>query len=705
MTQRRFKRPKPEKQVANPSRSGAAGGPATAHGMKYQIDYAVLQSLDLISMELSAPHRPGAIWMEPRVIDSATMWDLGTDPPITYTEAKLNPTRQEILSWLRQVEQTANSDPNARFQIVFSRGGGQTVITLQHLIRNAVESRGDLDRFTTQLGAEGRGVDDEILAILGPNRCAILARTKVVHIPEHLLALNLGVFARLLAGQSGGDRLIQFLFHRFAEGISTRFRFSVRELISDSIGQGIQLYACPQVSCEDLDPVVSAVFMILQSCQSGLPLSVLADAASSTAPDIQGKLAPYVGATVTIEDGIVSIRPLPTFFTRPDRADFLARALGYLLSFIEHRKDELPGKTQVRNAIALAEACAGTRPQVAATVFRILDKLLKDIGDKHLVLNVAELSIKAARESKSRTRDVAEGEAHALICGRSWVYQRTGRLVLARAAADESLQCGVDIRWDRNTAYCKKCIGRLLRLEAEQASSDAAKGQLILASIEHIREAIEGFSGMSEFGQTHPEVGDCYSLLGRTLLFAGRLTEVDQSVRKAYELISDHNSKDFLDLLLLDGDLQAAKGDRHSANGCYNEALDLNVQPNPETSEMRARAHLSRGLNQAAIGERASAAHDFGCAATIWQELGELESSARAEWNAILLTKDVSIELRRRLAREPFWVGVEVIKAHRQQVTAHPHAGSARRAQPATAYWEELIRRTKERFRIEVPTW
>jgi len=180
----------------------------------------------------------------------------------------------------------------------------------------------------------------------------------------------------------------------------------------------------------------------------------------------------------------------------------------------------------------LAEACAGPRPGVTATVFRALDKFLKDIGDKHLVLKIAELSIRAAREVAPRTREVAEGEAHALICGRSWVYQRINRLADARVAAEESLQCGKDINWERNTAYCMKCLGRLLRLEAEQTPAGPTRKQLLEESARHIRDAIARFSGMPEFGSDHPEVGDCYSLLGvrfsmaagswkRNKLFAG----------------------------------------------------------------------------------------------------------------------------------------------------------------------------------------
>src|SRR5436853_3342720 len=96
-----------------------------------------------------------------------------------------------------------------------------------------------------------------------------------------------------------------------------------------------------------------------------------------------------------------------------------------------------------------------------------LDKFLKRLGDKHLVHEVAQLSISAARRAH-RTRREVEGEAHALICGLSWVLQRIGSLAQARAFAEASLKLGEDIGWQRNSAFCKKCIGRLYRMEAEQ---------------------------------------------------------------------------------------------------------------------------------------------------------------------------------------------------------------------------------------------
>jgi hypothetical protein len=432
--------------------------------------------------------------MEPRLIDAhATKWDIGMGPPTVFMEAKLNPTRQEIFGWLEQVRLGAVADTTASFHLVYSRGGGERLLTLQQLIRNATESCGDPHRFKAQIDSEGVIEHGEILETLGPEPLVALTRMKVLNVPENVLASDLQLFARQLCGEVAGARLIDYLFHKFADGVPDRREFGIQALAAEIRGRGIQLHACPNVSCEDLPSNVLGALVALQATPAGLPLGVLAEATAADDRELESALVPLVSGIVSLENSLYSIRPLATSFTRLDRADLLGRALNSVLSFIERRKYEHAAKVQVRNAIALAEVCADSRPEKTATVFRTLDKFLKDIGDKHLVLKIAELSIRAARKAIPRTREVAEGEAHALICGRSWVFQRINRLADARVAAEESLQCGKDINWDRNTAYCMKCLGRLLRLEAEQKPSGVEKKELLEQSALHIHNAVARF--------------------------------------------------------------------------------------------------------------------------------------------------------------------------------------------------------------------
>ena len=321
-------RPRNEKQQKrNAPVSGAVGGPATGHGIKYQIDYAVRQALELISRTLSAPHIPWVIWMEPRVIDAhTTKWDLGIEPPAVFIESKLNPTRQEILDWLEQVGRRAGADPNAQFHLAYSRGGGQGLVILQQLIRNATESSGDQGRFDAQIDSEGMKGHEEMLRALGLAPLTALARMKILNVPENVLGNDLQLFARQLAGESVGARLIDYLFHKFADGVPNRRQFAIQDLTAEIGAAGIQLHACPNVSCEDLASNALAALVILQASPAGLPLAVLAEASASADCELERVLAPLVGKIISVENGLYSVRPLPTSFTRPTtRSPFRSR--------------------------------------------------------------------------------------------------------------------------------------------------------------------------------------------------------------------------------------------------------------------------------------------------------------------------------------------------------------------------------------------
>jgi hypothetical protein len=116
---------------------------------------------------------------------------------------------------------------------------------------------------------------------------------------------------------------------------------------------------------------------------------------------------------------------------------------------------------------------------------------------------------------------------------------------------------GEDIGWARNTAFAKKCIGRLDRVEAEQDGTSAdRKTELLRASAEKLHEAIEMFSNNSEFGPTDRQVGDCHSLLARTYLTAGMPYEAKTALREAYDILPATPTKEYFDLLILDGDCE-----------------------------------------------------------------------------------------------------------------------------------------------------
>jgi len=185
----------------------------------------------------------------------------------------------------------------------------------------------------------------------------------------------------------------------------------------------------------------------------------------------------------------------------------------------------------VLDAVRLTRACYQTNPKAIIRTFRLLEKLLKRLGNKHLVLELADLTIAAAQQAPHDLVD-AQAHAQALICGRSWALQRLGDLPGARLAAKQSLDRGEAIGWDRNTAFCQKCTGRLARLQAEQTKDDSNERiKLLVASKQLLTDAINKFSTMTEIGPHHPEVGDCYSLIARTYLVAKEYNKAQSALQ------------------------------------------------------------------------------------------------------------------------------------------------------------------------------
>lgn len=245
------------------------------------------------------------------------------------------------------------------------------------------------------------------------------------------------------------------------------------------------------------------------------------------------------------------------------------------LDFVDNHPNAA-GRTQLHNVLALADAAdLRTAPTQVSRTFRTIQSMLKALGDKHLLLRVARRSIAASR-ADGRGREQAKDEAVAAICGVSWVYQRTGRLSEALVEAERSLALGQAIRWDRNTAFCLKCIGRLRRMQSEICPDAQERATFLRASESSLSEAVEHFTRL-DMGA---EVGDCYSLLARTYLVMGDREAARGAVAQADSRLIDSADKDYLDLRIVKGDL-ALRDDAEAAESLYSEVLATT----PETGD------------------------------------------------------------------------------------------------------------------------
>ena len=585
--------------------------------------------------------------MEPRLPTHdgfATCWDVRLSHPDRVTEAKLKPKRGDIIAWLDRIDAaTHHQQQTLEFEMFYGRGASPLLAAIEKLCRIAKEAGRNIDHFRQLLALERDSATETVLQHLTTQPHLSLLRVRLVPCDPHSLRDGIQFRLRQLVRQPDRAQLYNFLFAKFTKGLEQRATYRVRDLIQEANGDRIEFFAPPPSLPTHLPSVLSAAIYVLQHCETGLPTEVLAGAVGSTAPEIDERLSAHSGASgLAQHEGCWHIGPIRPFMFHDDGARLMAAALRQLLDFIGRHKKNAVGRRQVPNAIALAKICATDDHELVSSLFWRLDKLLKRTGNKHLVLEVANMSLEAARRPPP-TEVKTKGQAVALICGVAWVFQRIGRLAEARAAGEKSLQLGRDIEWYRNTAFCLKCLGRLFRMEAEQHSRHEPKfHELLNASVNYLERAIDGFPNATELNEADRsgEVGDCQSLLARAHLVRGELQKATAAAREAIQRITDASSKDYADLQILLGDLALERHDADGAVRFYDDAIKAAGSEDAEKSEIAARACFQKGL-----ATKSNVAFD--AAAEIWTKLEEDELAAEASWHSMLLTRRVPAAAKR----------------------------------------------------------
>jgi len=173
----------------------------------------------------------------------------------------------------------------------------------------------------------------------------------------------------------------------------------------------------------------------------------------------------------------------------------------------------------------------------------------------------------------------------------------------------------------------------------------------------------------------------------------------------AYQRIVDPDSKDYIDLVILSGDLAAARTNTEEADTYYARALELCRANDREISEMRARAFLKRGKNAAAANRGQEAIADLTKAADIWSHLGEEESAAQAKWEVINLTHKFAHEILNEFEREEVLVRVSAVDYHESLIGSRSASGSPQRARLDRNYWKTRLREARERVAANATEW
>jgi hypothetical protein len=403
--------------------------------------------------------------------------------------------------------------------------------------------------------------------------------------------------------------------------------------------------------------------------------------------------------TIHEKDGKLSspydldVLPLP-----PSSEDLLTNLLNALLAHIKHHGPNAAGPDEIENILHIA-TIPGVRRESIARVFQVLDKPLKRLGDKRLVWKAAQLTLDAAR-FKGRGEDEAQAEAVALICGTSWVLQRIGRLDEAKTDSQESLVLGEDLHWPRNTAFCKKCLGRLSRIQAEEAVTDRERDVFLTESEASLREAMRLFADLREH-DTEEEIGVPQS--ARSHAVARQAPEMDAEIGEADRLLHNEKSKAYLDFMILRGDAAAARGQRAVANGFYSDVIARRDEGDAQISEIRARAFFARGIN----GKGLDAQKDLQAAASIWHNLQD-PSEYKAAWHvrAAKGTLPRNKDVLALLQREGYPVRAKALQLH-DEASRPSKSTRARRAkaEPGVPHWEHLVQEARRLVAIERDNW
>lgn len=328
----------------------------------------------------------------------------------------------------------------------------------------------------------------------------------------------------------------------------------------------------------------------------------------------------------------------------------------------------------------------------APELFDALDRPMKYLGDKSLVLEVAEACIESC-VGTDVNEATAECEARARICGTSWVYQRTGKLGAAEQEAQRSLEISELLHLSKSLAFCRKCMGRLKRLRAEAETDGTVKVARYHESVRLLTAAVSDFGELGD----EAEVGDCYSLLGRTHLSAGDFPLARDCIKEARRRIVP-GSKDYLDLRILEGDAWSAKRENERALEAYEEVIELTSQGDYQLSEIVARAHYQRAKTLVRMGRRQDAADGFAAAQSIWERYGEQEVAAEAEWARILASGMLQRRVIRLLEKHGAPVRCRAVRLYREEQSRQKGRAVAQRIGSDDAVWRNLVRRAERQL-------
>lgn len=688
--------------VSTALKSGLTGGAATGRGVNYQSQYATYVALKLIAKLLrETPTERPVLVIEPRIVSDTdrgldlTRWDIQVSgKEYLAVEAKAKATKSDIEELLKRCRKSINLRQEQHFEFVYGECNVGFLDAVKKLIHLGSESGDNEERFEQLCKLESNDGLCVVTDLLEQHAFSVARRLRLVPLTEHALQDLITVHLQFLSPPAQHKHLADALYARFVRAMQNRTPYFIPSLIQELRDSGLEFTDGGSLLPRDIDPALHEAIVVMQHSERAVPLEVLKDLTGNN--QLVQQFESLQVAAVN-DAGLWSVNPLLPRLDHSEMPELIGNALRHTLAFVKSNKSNILGLGQVPNAVAFVRKCAALNPAVATIAFDPLDKLLKRSGRKRLVLEVAELTISAARSVAPPTEVARKAEAKALICGQAWVYQRIGDFEKAEQSANDSFRLGNALGWSRNTAFCLKCLGRLRRVRAEQAPHARTRQKFLGQSKIKLLEAINAFSNCPDHGPEHPEVGDCHSLLARTLLLMKRPIESAKHALNAREFITADpgydTCKDYMDLLILEGELLSDQLDFLPADQKFAEALECLEPENAEKSEIAARAHMARGENRYKWNrDRAAACREFEHAARIWQTLGEYFYHGAAKWRVIELNNEMPRSAKRQLLKVSEPVRVEAVRLYREILKPKTNTTLSQRADITDTGWKKLIK-------------
>lgn len=610
--------------------SSRRGGPSTFHGTEYQLRVILLELLQRLPDHLVADNE--VLTLEPRIVSGKEQFgfDFAVPNSRLQVEVKLAPTRADVMDWLEQVRRVSGNAGRS-FRLVHARGG-QAIGDLEEIVRLAREAYSE-NTFAELISIAATQKQRDLAAILTKDlvgtsdawTCAL--QIDVQHQPEDCVERDAVFLAKHLF-PGNHDLAIDRLLAQLRRACIERASVTLLALTDDLKRHNIRLRLPPLTRIKDLDVAEVEALALLSKLPDPLPESALLRASQSN-PSIFTRLEPFIER----RDGLVKALPIGREFAIETIGHKFSTALRELVSMTATKSQNLA--FQVRNLLSLCEICIDAEPELVASAFPAFDKLVKTTGDFHIVLRLARLSVTAANKLHGRARgvnrEVLLHKARTLVCGFAWVYQRVDKIARAREHAEESHQIGMDINSSTNTAFSKKCLGRLYRLEAESAGLAGKRKELLLSSETYLLQAAELFEKHPDFGPASEDFGECHSLLARTMLVSGRIVRAREALNHAYRVLEKfEGSKSWADSLLLDGEIHFHGGD--PAPLAQRAESVIRAVQTSEASETIARAWRVKSRALAHMNNPTEAEAALQHAIAEYERLRDSANVARARW-------------------------------------------------------------------------